>query len=106
MKCNRILLLGLIFLMVPEFLAAQQNLKIKSFLGTSSNAVLTQIWVAMCMYLLLAFIKFMSKLGASLQQILRLLHLNILERRDLIDLLQNRPKPGPKTINANQLSFL
>lgn len=84
----------------------KQNLKIKSFLGTSSNAVLTQIWVAMCMYLILAFIKFISKLGASLQQILRLLHLNIFERRDLIDLLQCRPRPGPITINANQLSFL
>ena len=40
----------------------KQNLKIKSFIGTSRNAVLTQIWVAMCVYLILAFIKLRSKL--------------------------------------------
>ena len=38
----------------------KQNLKIKSFIGTSKNAVLTQIWIALCIYLLLAFIKFQS----------------------------------------------
>jgi len=36
----------------------KQNLKIKSFIGTSKNAVLTQIWIALCLYLLLAYIKF------------------------------------------------
>jgi len=51
----------------------KQNLKIKSFVGTSKNAVMTQIWIALCIYLLLAFIKFQSKLGRSMQQILRLL---------------------------------
>jgi len=69
----------------------KQNLKIKSFLGTSRNAVLTQIWVAMCMYLLLAYIKLMSKLGLGLQQILRLLQLNLFERRDLQGLLRGDP---------------
>jgi hypothetical protein len=69
----------------------KQNLKIKSFLGTSRNAVLTQIWVAMCMYLLLAYIKFTSKLGLGLQQILRLLQLNLFERRDLHVLLRGDP---------------
>jgi IS4 transposase len=51
----------------------KQNLKIKSFVGISKNAVLTQIWIAMCIYLLIAFIKFQSKLKKSMQQILRLL---------------------------------
>lgn len=69
----------------------KQNLKIKSFLGTSRNAVLTQIWVAMCMYLLLAYLKLMSKLGLGLQQILRLLQLNLFERRDLQGLLRGDP---------------
>jgi putative transposase len=49
----------------------KQNLKIKSFLGTTKNAVMTQIWIALCVYLLLAFIKFQSKLKKSMQQILR-----------------------------------
>ncbi len=51
----------------------KQNLKIKSFVGTSKNAVLTQIWIAMCVYLLLAFLKFQSSLTKSMQQLLRLL---------------------------------
>jgi putative transposase len=73
----------------------KQNLKIKSFLGTSRNAVMTQIWVAMCMYLLLAYIRFMSKLGLGMQQILRLLQLNLFERRDLNALLRGDP-PQPR----------
>lgn len=74
----------------------KQNLKIKTFLGTSRNAVLTQIWVAMCMYLLIAYLQFMSKLGLGLQQILRLLQLNLFERRDLMALLRGDP-PEPMT---------
>lgn len=69
----------------------KQNLKIKSFVGTTKNAVLTQIWIAMCIYLLIAFIKFQSKLQKSMQQILRLLHLNLFEKRDLMALLRGEP---------------
>ena len=69
----------------------KQNLKIKSFVGTSKNAVLTQIWIAMCVYLILAFIKLQSKLTKSMQQILRLLQLNLFEKRDLMALLRGDP---------------
>jgi hypothetical protein len=69
----------------------KQNLKIKSFVGTTKNAVLTQIWIAMCIYLLIAFIKFQSKLQKSMQQILRLLHLNLFEKRNLMALLRGEP---------------
>lgn len=61
----------------------KQNLKIKTFIGTSKNAVMTQIWIAMCVCLLLAFIKFQSKLKKSMQQILRLLQLNLFEKTRL-----------------------
>jgi hypothetical protein len=47
------------------FKCIKQNLKIKSFVGTSRNAVLTQIWIAMCTYLLLAWIKFSSRIDRS-----------------------------------------
>ncbi|MBV1881821.1 MAG: IS4 family transposase, partial [Pseudomonadales bacterium] len=47
-----------------------------------------QIWIAMCMYLLIAFLRFRSKLTRSMQQILRLLQLNLFEKRDLISLLK------------------
>ncbi len=69
----------------------KQNLKIKSFVGTSKNAVMTQIWIALCVYLLIAFIKFQSTIQISMQQILRLLHLNLFEKRDLMALLRGDP---------------
>jgi putative transposase len=69
----------------------KQNLKIKSFVGTSKNAVMTQIWIALCVYLLIAFIKFQSKIQISMQQILRLLQLNLFEKRDLMALLRGDP---------------
>jgi len=47
----------------------KQNLKIKSFLGTSENAVMTQIWVALIHFLLVAYIKFISRLEISLTEI-------------------------------------
>jgi putative transposase len=68
-------------------------LKIKSFVGHVKNAILTQIWIALCTYLLLAYIKFVAKLGWSLQALLRLLQLNLFMRRDLIALLRGDPPP-------------
>ena len=65
----------------------KQNLKIKSFLGTSQNAVLTQIWVAMCYYLLLVYIKFQTKHSHSLQEMTRMIASVIMEQRLLIDIL-------------------
>jgi hypothetical protein len=66
----------------------KKNLKIKSFVGTSKNTVLTQIWIAMCAHLLLCFLKFQSKIPRSMQQILRILQLNLFEKRDLMALLR------------------
>jgi hypothetical protein len=71
----------------------KQNLKIKSFLGTSQNAVMTQIWVAMCVYLLLAYLKFCNKVTASMQHIIRLLAINLFAKRDLIKLIKAEPPP-------------
>lgn len=65
----------------------KQNLKIKSFLGTSRNAVLSQIWVAMCYYLLLSYIIFQTKYSYSLQVLTRMIASVIMERRLLIDIL-------------------
>ena len=82
----------------------KQNLKIKSFLGTSKNAVMTQIWVAMCVYLLLSYIKFLNHIRPSLQQMLRLLQVNLFDRRDLLELLRGDP-PKPR-ISPNQTTLL
>ena len=83
----------------------KQNLKIKSFVGTSKNAVMTQIWIALCIYLLLAFIKLQSKLKNSMQQLLRLLQLNLFEKRDLLALLRGDP-PGDMQSDINQMVLL
>jgi IS4 transposase len=83
----------------------KQNLKIKSFIGTSKNAVMTQIWIALCVYLLLAFLKFQSKLDKSMQQILRLLQLNLFEKRGLMALLRGDP-PDDKLPDINQMVLL
>lgn len=73
----------------------KQNLKIKTFLGTSINAVLTQIWIALIVYLLVAFLNFKTKLGSSIQQVLRVLQLNLFARRNLIDLFRPPDKQLP-----------
>jgi len=83
----------------------KQNLKIKSFVGTSKNAVMTQIWIALCIYLLLAFIKFQSKISKSMQQILRLLQLNLFEKRELMALLRGDPLHD-RLPNINQIALL
>ena len=70
------------------FKALKQTLKIKSFLGTSRNAVLTQIWVAMCVYLLLAYLRFSAKLEIPMKRMVRLMGLSLFERRSLIELLR------------------
>ncbi len=81
----------------------KQNLRIKSFLGTSRNAVLTQIWIAMCVYLILAYLKFSNRLKWRLSEILRLLQLNLFERRTLNDLLQ--PERNPPNRETAQLQL-
>jgi hypothetical protein len=83
----------------------KQNLKIKYFVGTSKNAVMTQIWIALCMYLLLAFLRFQSKLTKSMQQILRLLQLNLFEKRDMMALLRGDPPPD-WVADPNQMVML
>jgi len=67
------------------FRLIKQNLKIKRFVGTTENAVQSQIYVAMITYLLVAFLKFKSKMGWSLQEMLQLIHLNVFKRTDIED---------------------
>jgi len=72
-------------------------------LGSFSNAVLTQIWIALCVYLLVAYLNFKAKLGISMQQILRLLQLNLFARRNLIEFF--RP-PAVQVVDSQQRLFL
>ena len=65
----------------------KQNLKIKTFLGTSKNAVLTQIWTAMIYYLLLAYIKYQTKYKYSLLYLTRVIKECLFRGAYIIDLL-------------------
>jgi IS4 transposase len=80
----------------------KQNLKIKSFVGTSKNAVMTQIWIAMRVYLLIAFLAFQSELTKSMQQILQL---NLFDKRDLMALLRGDPS-NDRLPDINQLKLI
>jgi putative transposase len=66
----------------------KQNLKIKSFIGTTENAVMTQVMAALCNYLLLAYLKFKSKAAFSMQKIIRLLQTNLFSRRPLKEIMR------------------
>lgn len=65
----------------------KQHLKVKTFLGTSKNAVLTQIWTAMIYYLVLTYIKYQSKYKNSLLYFTRIIKESLFRRLDIIDLL-------------------
>ena len=80
---------------IELFKCIKQNLKIKSSIDTSKTAVLTQIYIAICTYLLLVWIKFNSGIDRSLQQMIRLLQLNLFDRHDFPLLLRGDPPEPP-----------
>lgn len=85
----------------------KQNLKIKTFIGTSENAVKIQIWTAMIAYLLIEYIRFKSKTKLSLLKTFRIIKDNIMHNYDLFDLLKEKHYPDIKQIHydKNQLVF-
>jgi hypothetical protein len=66
------------------FKALKQNLKIKTFVGTSANAVKTQIWTALISMLLLRYLQLTSRFGWSLANLVALLRMNLFTHRDLM----------------------
>jgi hypothetical protein len=69
------------------FKTLKQQLKVKSFVGTSRNALLSQLWVALIAYLLLSYLKFKSKFGWSIYTLCAILPTNLFARRNLWDWL-------------------
>jgi len=70
----------------------KQNLKVKSFYGTSPNAVKTQIWIAMIVYLILAILKERYLLQNSLSQLLHFLEVNLFETKPLMSISMTNPR--------------
>jgi len=89
------------------FKAIKQNLKIKTFIGTSANAVKTQIWTALIAMLLLRYLQMSSKFGWSLSNLVALLRMNLFTHRDLMAWL-NQPfttPPDPQGEYQASLAF-
>lgn len=82
----------------------KQNLKIKTFVGRSENAVLTQIYVALIVYLLLALLKFSSKIDLSMQKMLQILQLNLFSKASIEALF--KPPEQTERFNDNRQLYL
>ena len=81
----------------------KQNLRIKHFFGTSENVVKTQIWSAVCTYVLIAIIKRELQINASLYTCLQILSVSIFEKTELSCALQPPEPPKIITDSDNQL---
>jgi hypothetical protein len=83
----------------------KQHLRIKAFFGTSENAVKTQVWIAIAVYVLVAIVK--KRLGseASLYTILQILSLTLFEKTSLDQLLANSDSENGKADTPNQLDL-
>jgi hypothetical protein len=83
----------------------KQHLRIKAFFGTSENAVKSQIWIAVSVYVLVAIIKKRLNLQASLFQLLQILSVTMFERTPLDQLLMFKPATGDTSIFSKQLDL-
>ena len=81
----------------------KQHLRIKAFFGTSENAVKSQLWIAVSVYVLVAIVKKRLKLTASLYEILQILSLTMFERIPLDQLLAQVVADDIDHSSANQL---
>jgi len=83
----------------------KQHLRIKAFFGTTENAVKTQIWIAISVYLLVAIVKKRLQITASLYEILQILSLTMFERMPIDQLLSQQPLAVAEPDPDNQLTL-
>ena len=81
----------------------KQNLRIKHFFGTSDNAVKTQVWIAVCVYVLIAIVRKELKLELSLSQMLQILSVNVFEQLPLAELIAKTQTHNELPNLSNQL---
>lgn len=92
------------------FKTIKQNLKIKSFIGTSKNAILSQVWVALITYLLLSYLRFKSKHNWSIHRLSEAFQGSLFARRNLWEWLDNpfskkKGKSPPDKISGYQMEL-
>ena len=83
----------------------KQHLRIKAFYGTSENAVKTQIWIAISVYVLVAIIKRQLNLEQSLYTILQIISVTLFEKIPLLQALTDTEVQEENTIINNQLNL-
>ena len=83
----------------------KKHLRIKSFYGTSENAVKTQIWIAVAVYVLVAIIKKRLGVSASLYTILQSLSITLFEKTPLFSVLSNEDSTATEQDDPNQLNM-
>jgi len=83
----------------------KQHLRIKAFYGTSENAIKTQIWIAISIYVLVAIVKKELKLDHSLYTILQILSVTLFEKEPILQLLTNNDYMNPNPAPSNQLNL-
>jgi Domain of unknown function (DUF4372)/Transposase DDE domain len=83
----------------------KQHLRIKAFVGTSPNALKTQVWTAVCAYVLVAIVKKRLNLDMSLYTILQILSVSLFEKTPILRALSNPPRQFGEGVNHNQLEL-
>jgi hypothetical protein len=81
----------------------KQNLRIKHFFGTTDNAVKTQVWIAVCVYVLVAIVRKQLGLEVSLSQLLQILSVNVFEQIPLAELVARTQTQNDLYDTRNQL---
>ena len=83
----------------------KQHLRIKSFFGTSENAVKTQIWIAISMYVMVAIMKKQLRVERSLSEILQILTVSLFEKVDILQVLTEIHLQNQSAYSCNQLNL-
>jgi len=83
----------------------KQHLRIKAFYGTSPNAVRTQVWISISVYVLVAILKKELKLDRRLSEILQILSITLFEKSPLVTVLNASGEPEEKTLSYKQLTL-
>jgi hypothetical protein len=83
----------------------KQHLRIKAFYGTSENAVKTQIWIAVSVYVLVAIVRKRLMLPISLYQILQILSVTLFEKTPILQALQPSDSQDDSCDYSNQLNL-
>ncbi len=84
----------------------KQHLRIKAFYGNSENAVKTQIWIAIAVYVLVAIVKKRLALDATLYQILQVLSVTLFEKTPILRAFDDQDSQEKSTLFSNQLNLL